>query len=175
MKTRDLSVAVVFAGLYAAGVMALPGISFELFQVRIADALLPMVMVFGLPAVFGITVGTFIANMLSPFGLVDILGGTLTNFVATYMALKMVRNFSFKGAWIAACVFQTLVVTFIVGSYLYVLIGVPPVPVLGFVVPGIVVSWIGVLIGSVISIILVGYPAAKAVNRYLVAESRYVR
>ncbi|MEM2556113.1 MAG: QueT transporter family protein [Candidatus Caldarchaeum sp.] len=174
MRARDLSAAVVFAGLYAAGVIALPGISFEIIQVRVSDALLPMAMVFGLPAVFGVTVGTFVANMFSPFGPVDLLGGTLTNLVATYMAWKMARNFVFKGSWLVISVLQALVITFVVGSYLYVLIGVPPTPVLGFVVPGIVFSWLGILIGSLVAVVAVGYPVAKAVARYLMAEARYV-
>ncbi|MEM2033268.1 MAG: QueT transporter family protein [Candidatus Caldarchaeum sp.] len=175
MKSRDLAAAIVFAGLYAAGVIALPGISFEIIQVRVSDALLPLAIVFGMPAVVGITVGTFIANLFSPFGPVDLLGGTLTNLVATYVGWKMARNFVFRGSWMFVAVFQTLLVTFIVGSYLYVLIGVPPTPVAGVVVPGIVFSWLGVLGGSVISILVIGYPLTKAVARYLVAEARYVR
>ncbi|MEM1943681.1 MAG: QueT transporter family protein [Candidatus Caldarchaeum sp.] len=174
MRARDLSAAVVFAGLYAAGVIALPGISFEIIQVRVSDALLPMSMVFGLPAVVGLTIGTFVANMFSPFGVVDLLGGTLTNLVATYMAWKMARNFVFKGAWPFIAFLQVLLVALVVGSYLYVLIGVPPTELFGFVVPGIVFSWLGVFTGSVVSILLIGYPAAKAVARYLRAELRYV-
>ncbi|MEM4560732.1 MAG: QueT transporter family protein, partial [Candidatus Caldarchaeum sp.] len=112
--------------------------------------------------------------MFSPFGVVDLLGGTLTNLVATYMAWKMARNFVFKGAWPFIAFLQVLLVTFVVGSYLYVLIGVPPTQLFGFVVPGIVFSWLGVFTGSVVSILLIGYPAAKAVARYLRAEPRYV-
>ncbi|MDW7977200.1 MAG: QueT transporter family protein [Candidatus Caldarchaeum sp.] len=175
MKARDLSAAVVFAGLYAAGVIALPGLSFEIIQVRISDALLPLSMVFGMSAVVGVTVGTFVANMFSPFGPVDLLGGTLTNLVATYMAWKMARNFVSRGSWLFISFFQVLLVTFIVGSYLYVLAGSPTAEVFGFQVHGIVFSWLGVFAGSVVAIVLVGYPVAKAVARYLVAESRYVR
>ncbi len=170
MRVRDLSAAIILAALYAAGVIALPGISFEIFQVRISDALLPLAMVFGLPAVFGVTVGTFVANMFSPFGPVDLLGGTLTNLVATYMAWKMARNFSFKGAWLTIAIFQALIVTFIVGTYLYALAPIPSGEVLGFTVPGIVAWWAGVLTGSLISIVLIGYPVAKGVSRYLEAE-----
>ncbi|MCS6784754.1 MAG: QueT transporter family protein [Candidatus Caldarchaeum sp.] len=174
MKSRDLAAAVVFAGLYAAGVIALPALSFEIIQVRISDALLPMALVFGLPSVIGITIGTFIANLFSPFGIVDLLGGTLTNLVATYLGWKMGRNFVFKGSWLFVAIFQALLVTFVVGSYLYVLIGVPPTEFFGVTVPGIVFAWLGVLGGSVVSIVVVGYPLTKAVAKYLVTESRYV-
>ncbi|MEM4304015.1 MAG: hypothetical protein QXQ70_09000 [Candidatus Caldarchaeum sp.] len=54
------------------------------------------------------------------------------------------------------------------------MIGVPPTPVLGFVVAGIVFSWLSILSGSLIAIVAVGYPVAKAVARYLMAEARYV-
>ena len=170
MGVKDLSAAVIFAALYAAGVIALPGISFEIVQVRVSDALLPLAMVFGLPTVFGVTVGTFIANMFSPFGPVDLLGGTLTNLIATYMAWKMARNFTFKGAWLTVAILQALVVTFIVGTYLYAIAPIPSGEVLGFTVPGIVAWWTGVLTGSFISIVLIGYPVAKGVSRYLEAE-----
>jgi len=171
MRVRDLSAAIILAALYAAGVIALPGISFEIVQVRISDALLPLAMVFGLPAVFGVTVGTFIANMFSPFGPVDLLGGTLTNLIATYMAWKMARNFSFRGSWLTIAIIQALVVTFIVGTYLYAIAPIPSGVVLGFTVPGIVAWWAGVLTGSVVSIVLVGYPVAKGLARYMEAES----
>jgi uncharacterized membrane protein len=170
MRGRDLASSVVFAALYAGGVIVLPGLSFEIVQVRVSDALLPLAMVFGLPAVFGVTVGTFLANMFSPFGPVDLLGGTLTNLVATYMAWKMARNFSFRGAWLTIAIFQALVVTFIVGTYLYAIAPIPSGEVLGFTVPGIVAWWAGVLFGSLISIVVIGYPVAKGVSRYMEAE-----
>ncbi|MEM1952879.1 MAG: QueT transporter family protein [Candidatus Caldarchaeum sp.] len=181
MRAKDLSAAVVFAGLYAAGVIALPGISFVIIQVRISDALLPMAMVFGLPAVFGITVGTFIANMFSPFGIVDLLGGTLTNLIATYLAWKMARNFAFTGTWFFAAFVQVLIITFIVGTYLYVLL--PPeemaaiaesFAVIGLRTHPVVYAWLGLFLGSVVAVLVIGYPLAKAVARYLRVESRYV-
>lgn len=170
MRTRDLAVAVLLAGLYAGGVIALPGLSFEVTQVRVSDALLPLSMVFGMPAVVGVTVGTFIANIFSPFGVVDLLGGTLTNLVATYLAWKMARNFNFRGRWLFAAFIQVLIITFIVGTYLQAFVNIPETPLFGFRVPGIVFSWLGVLIGSVISILVIGYPVAKAAARYFMRE-----
>lgn len=171
MRTRDLAVAVLLAALYAGGVIALPGLSFEVAQVRFSDALLPLSMVFGMPAVVGVTVGTFIANIFSPFGVVDLFGGTLTNLVATYLAWKMARNFNFRGRWLFAAFIQVLLITFIVGTYIQAFVNIPATPLLGFMVPGIVFSWLGVLIGSVISILVIGYPVAKAAARYLMRES----
>ncbi|MEM1945192.1 MAG: QueT transporter family protein [Nitrososphaerota archaeon] len=170
MRTRDLAVSVLLAALYAGGVIALPGLSFQVAQVRVSDALLPLSMVFGMPAVVGLTVGTFVANIFSPFGAVDLLGGTLTNLVATYLAWKMARNFNFRGRWLFAAAFQVLLITFVVGTYIQAFVNIPETPLLGFRVPGIVFSWLGVLTGSIISIMVIGYPVAKAAAKYLSRE-----
>ncbi|GBC68568.1 hypothetical protein HRbin01_00251 [archaeon HR01] len=170
MNTRDIAVGVLLAALYAVGVIALPGLSFEVMQVRISDALLPLSMVFGMPAVVGLTVGTFIANTFSPFGVVDLFGGTLTNLVATYLAWKMAKNFNFRGRWLFAAFIQVLLITFIVGTYIQAFVRLPDAELIGLRVPGIVFSWLGVLLGSLISIVVVGYPVAKAVARYIRRE-----
>jgi uncharacterized membrane protein len=170
MRTWEAAVSVLLAALYAGGVIALPGLSFEVTQVRFSDALLPLSMVFGMPAVVGLTVGTFIANIFSPFGVVDLLGGTLTNLIATYLAWKMSRNFNFRGRWLFSAFIQVLLITFIVGTYIQVFVKIPDTAILGVRLPGIVFSWLGVFIGSVISIMVIGYPVAKAVARYVKRE-----
>ncbi|MBL7118911.1 QueT transporter family protein, partial [Candidatus Bathyarchaeota archaeon] len=45
--TIEVVMAALFAALYAIGVIALAPISFMIFQVRIADALLPLSILFG--------------------------------------------------------------------------------------------------------------------------------
>ncbi len=170
MRTREAAVSVLLAALYAGGVIALPGLSFEVTQVRFSDALLPLSMVFGMPAVVGLTVGTFIANIFSPFGVVDLLGGTLTNLIATYLAWKMVKNFTFRGRWLFSAAVQVLLITFIVGTYIQAFVRIPDTSIMGFTIPGIAFSWFGVFVGSVISVIVIGYPVAKAVARYVRRE-----
>ncbi len=171
MKLRDVSTAALLAALYAAGVIALAGISFEVVQVRIADMLLPLSMVFGLPAVVGITIGTLIANSVSPLGVVDIVGGTLANLVATYVAWKMAMNFRFRGKLLFATIVQALIITFIVGTYLQLLLNIPDTQLFGIVVPGIIYTWLGVLTGSLIAIVLAGYALLKAVIRFFRIET----
>lgn len=48
MNVKDLALTTIFAALYAALVLAFAGISFQLVQVRVADALIPLSIVFGL-------------------------------------------------------------------------------------------------------------------------------
>ena len=74
MDSKQIALISIFAALYAIGVISLAPFSYGLVQVRIADALLPLSIVFGMPAVIGLSLGTFIANTLNPnFGLTYLL------------------------------------------------------------------------------------------------------
>jgi uncharacterized membrane protein len=63
MKLGDFGIFVIFAAIYAAGTLGLPQISFMAFQIRIGEMPSAFVALFGLPAVFGLTLGQFIANL----------------------------------------------------------------------------------------------------------------
>lgn len=148
MSSRKNSVSVmlaaVFAALYAVGVVFLAPISFQPFQVRVADALLPLSILFGWPAVVGLSLGAFVSNFFGGLGPVDIIGGALANFIATYLAWKIAGN---KGrAWkLLGIVAEIVVVTMIVGSYLSYLFNQP-----------LLVTWLGVLLGSIVAIGVLG-------------------
>jgi uncharacterized membrane protein len=51
MKTKEISLIAVIAALYAAMVIVLAPISFGPVQLRLADVLIPLAAIFGLPAV----------------------------------------------------------------------------------------------------------------------------
>jgi uncharacterized membrane protein len=93
LNVKDLALTTVFAALYAVLVIALAGISFQLVQVRVADALIPLSIVFGWPAVIGVTVGCVISNVVSPLPsvLVDITFGAVANFFASLLAWRIGR------------------------------------------------------------------------------------
>jgi len=134
----------VFAALYAVGVVFLAPISFQLFQVRVADALLPLSMLFGWPAVFGLALGAFVANVFGGLGPVDVVGGALANFVATFAAWKIAQKGGRSRALLGVVV-EIVTITVIVGTYLSYLFGVP----LG-------IGLLGVLLGSVVAIGILG-------------------
>jgi uncharacterized membrane protein len=152
IKSRELMLSGLFAALYAVAVILLAPISFEIFQVRIADTLLPLSIIFGLPAVIGVTLGNIIANFASPFGAIDIIGGTAANFVASFTAWK-IGSKNFRGSWITAVAVETLIITFIVGTYLSYLIGIP-----------LELGLLGVFIGSFIAMNILGYILLKVVK-----------
>ena len=152
-RSRQVALGAVFAALYAVGVTILAPISFQVYQVRVADCLLPLSILFGPPAIVGITIGTFFGNLSSPFGPIDIVGGAIANLIATYVAWQIGRR-GFRGMWFVGTIGATLAITFVVGTYLSFLIGIP-----------LWSGWTGVLVGEVIAVNFGGYLLLNGVFR----------
>jgi len=63
LTTKDITIATVLAALYAILVFTFNPISFLVFQIRIANVLIGLVPILGLPAVIGISLGVLVANV----------------------------------------------------------------------------------------------------------------
>ena len=135
MKLEDFGTFVIFTAIYAAGSLGLPKLHLLAYQLTVGEMAAPFVAIFGMPAVFGLTLGQFIANlgfevapvaMLSPavsfVGLILIyylrksstLGGCiiyilLTSLWITYL-LPQISNVSTSYAAQSAFLEQTLAV-----------------------------------------------------------------
>lgn len=156
-NTRSVALAALLAALYGAYVFYFAVTSFGPLQVRVVDALLPLSILFGLPAVVGVTIGCFIGNLLgSPIGIVDIVGGPVANFVAATLAWAITRK-RFQGSWLLAIGAEIAVVTVVVGSYLVAWAAAPGVPLW--------VGWVEFLGSEIVAIGVLGYPLLKAVDR----------
>jgi len=156
-NSRGLALTALLAALYAAYVFYFAVTSFEVVQVRVVDAFLPLAAIFGPPAIAGVTLGAFIGNLLgSPFGPVDIVGGTVANLVAASLGWWVGRR-KFRGSWVTAIILEITAVTVIVGSYLVALTSSPGVPIW--------VGWVEFLGSEVIAIGVLGYPLLRAVER----------
>jgi len=155
-RTQKLALVGIFAALYATLVYAFPGISFQLVQVRVADALIPLSMLFGWPVIAGVTIGCAVANITSPMPSVvaDIMGGSIANFVAGFLALKIGRSDKIRGSEFLGCLAATLVLTFIVGTYLSILTAIP-----------LWLWWLSIFIGSFVSINLLGYTLIQVLKK----------
>jgi uncharacterized membrane protein len=150
----ELSLAASFSALYAVAVVLLAPISYGVMQVRLADALIPLSMVFGLPAVYGVTLGNIIANLYGGYGPVDVMFGTVANLLASYVA------FRFRSKPLLGCFAATMIVSLIVGGYLWILVGVP-----------IEVSLLGLFAGSFIAITMLGYLLQRFISsRYKIPK-----
>jgi len=152
MKSKDIAITAIFTALYALGVVLLAPISFGIFQIRIADALLPLVMIYGLPVAFGTSLGCIIANFYGGLGFIDIIGGSIANFLACIIAYVIGRNSRIRR--FIGCLLETIIITFIVGSYLSLIFNVP-----------IEVSFLGIFIGSFISIDILGFIILESIYK----------
>lgn len=141
----------MFAAIYAVGVVVLSPISFLPIQVRVADALLPLAIIFGWPVILGLSIGAFVANFFGSLGAVDIIGGSLANFIATYVAWRIGRNRSKPWKLLGVGV-EIVVITLIVGTYLTYVFGFP-------------LAWVGVFVGSLIAIGILGSVLLFALSR----------
>ncbi len=63
MKLGDFGTFVIYTALYAAGTLGLPKVPLLAYQIKIGEIPSAFVAIFGLPAVFGLTLGQFIANL----------------------------------------------------------------------------------------------------------------
>jgi len=151
--TKDISMFAVIAAAYAVLTILLSPISFYAIQVRVADSLLVLSIVLGPPAVFGTALGCFIANMIGPFGIVDAIGGSLANLLATAIAWKL------RQKPYLALAEMPVTVSLVVAAYLHQLLNLPFLEMFAYI-----------LIGSIISIDIVGFALLKAYQRIMRAE-----
>lgn len=158
METKSIALASLFAALYAVLVLVLAPISFQLVQVRIADALIPLSIIFGWPSVLGVSIGCIVSNVISPMPsiIADIMFGSVANFIASFLAWKVGSLKRQKSAVneFLGCLVATAVITFVVGTYLAVMTEME-----------LWVWWLGVGIGSVISINAIGYTLVQVIKK----------
>jgi len=138
--------------------LALAGISFQLVQVRVADALIPLSMLLGWPVIVGVTVGGVVANVVSPMPsvIVDVSLGSAANLIASFLAWKIgkLKLSSETTREFFGCGASTLVITFIVGTYLAMLTEME-----------LWVWWLGIGVGAIISINILGFALIQVMKK----------
>ena len=153
INTKKLAVATIFAALYAVGVIFLAPISFGVYQVRVADAMLPLAMIFGLPSALGFSLGCIVSNVYGGLGIIDIVGGATANLVACTLAWYIGRNGRLAQRFMGT-VAITVAVTLIVGGYLSLIFQVP-----------VEIGLLGILVGSIVAVNVIGFPIEEAIKR----------
>jgi len=152
-NTKKISIVTVFAALYAVAVIFLAPISFYVYQVRVADALLPLSMIFGIPSALGFGLGAIVSNLYGGLGIIDIVGGTAANIIACSLAWYIAKNRGIIHRFLGTII-EILVITAIVGGYLSIIFAIP-----------IEFGFLGVLIGSIIAVNIIGFPIQEIIRR----------
>jgi uncharacterized membrane protein len=153
LNAKELAVMTIFAALYAVGVIFLAPISFGIAQVRVADAMLPLSMIFGLPSAIGFGLGCIVSNVYGGLGVIDIVGGAAANVVACTLAWYIGRR-GHVARRLTGTVAIAITVTLIVGGYLALLFQVP-----------LEISFLGVFIGEAIAVIGIGFLLEEFIRR----------
>jgi uncharacterized membrane protein len=157
MKTSEISLAIVFTSLYAVLVIVLAPISFGPIQLRVADCLIPLSALFGLPAIIGVSAGCFIGNAYMWLGPQDVILGTIANLVGAVI-IYMLRN-----RQLLACVVGSLPIGVIVGSYLWFFFGFE-VDLFGLQLPVWGAMIASITISTLIAVAGIGYLILKALS-----------
>jgi len=157
-RSRNLALTAVFGALYAALVIGFAPISNLPIQVRVADVLMPLAILFGWPVILGLGIGTvvgnFAADSLTGFpsasiGL-DIVGGSLVNLLAGFLAWKIgqrsLRIRNWNASWFIATLIETALISVVVGGYLSVVFSIP-----------LVLQFLLILAGEIVAINVGGF------------------
>jgi predicted membrane protein len=165
METRELTLAAVIAALYAALVIFLAPISFGPIQLRMADCLIPLSALMGLPAVAGVALGALIGNayFIAYTGLIDVVFGAVANLIAAYIVYR------YRERFIPACLAGSLAIGIIVGGYLWIYF--PPPPIGGLVMPAWLGMMVSITLSSVIAVSVLGVLLVKALEASGFAET----
>jgi uncharacterized membrane protein len=155
MKIQSKSIAfiAVYAALYASLVVVLGPFSYGPVQIRIADAMLAVVPLLGLPGVLGHTLGVFVANLFSTAGPVDLLN-TIPSFIMSFVVYYVYKQTTNEYTVIVTCLSYSVVIGITVGwmlSYLYSL------PLL------ITIAYVSA--GNIIACVLIGWPVFKFLKK----------
>jgi len=157
LDRKTFTLSILIAALYAALTILLAPISFSaIFQVRLADALIPLSYNrrVGRAAIYGTTLGTIVSNMFSFYGFYDILLGSAANFFASLIPY-MLRYHKGLAAKLTATTLSCLTVIFFVGFILFNrILGVP-----------LETSISTIAFGSIVSIMFLGTLLLLALER----------
>lgn len=131
VNVKNLTVTIFCAATYAALVYFLAPISFLQIQMRVANALMGVVPILGMPAVYGITLGVLLGNIFSPLGPIDLLS-PIPSFVGLFIIYKLRERMVLLGLslyslivslWVAFMLNYILNVPYLV-TFIYVFVGV---------------------------------------------------
>jgi len=156
MKVKEISLAAVLAALYAALVIVLAPISFGPVQLRVADCLIPLSALLGWPAAVGVALGAVVGNFYFFLGPLDVVFGALANLLAGLLIWRLRRRL------LAGCVGAAVVIGVIVGGYLWTFF--PPPDIFGLSLPVYVAMIVSITLSSLISVAVLGYSLARALE-----------
>jgi len=153
IQSKDITIIGIYAALYAALVVVLGGFSYGPVQVRVADSLVAVIPLLGLPGVLGHTLGVFIANMFSTVGLIDLLN-TIPSFAMSFVVYYVYKRTQNDYTVIGTCIAYSVVLGVTVGWMLSYVLSLPLLPTMAYVA-----------VGNTVASVLIGWPLFKVLKK----------
>jgi hypothetical protein len=164
--SRDLALTAIFAALYVVINMVQtvtvgnPTI-YGPIQLRVADFMIALAVLFGWPLIGGVTIGCLLTNAYYFIGAPDVVLGPIANLIAASLVMFLRRR------RLLACIVGALPIGLIVGGYLWLFF--PPPEVFG-AAP----AWAGIIgsltISSLIAVAVIGYLVLSILSRPNIIE-----
>lgn len=147
MNTHSILRATMIAALYTSFTYALAPISYGPLQFRLSEALTVLPILYP-EAIYGLFIGTLLANIFGGLGIWDILGGSLATLIAACLTYRFRTNIF---AYLSPIVVNAL----IVGGYLSILYAMP-----------LLFTILSILISEAIIVFAIGYPLISILKKY---------
>lgn len=159
MNTKTFMRVAMIAAIYTVLSLVLAPLSFGPIQVRIAEGLTLLPLVYA-PSIYGVTIGCFLTNLLgaitgaNPTGILDSIVGTSATLLAA-LCTYYFRNYTVKGIPVLSILMPVIFNGIIIGIELgYILF--PDNILMGSLTCGIQVA-IGELVAVIIGYIIIKY------------------
>lgn len=153
ISAKYMARAGIIAAAYVAITFAFAPISYGQVQIRLAEALTLLPMLFP-EAIAGLFIGCLLANLMGPFGAVDIIFGSLTTLLAAYVTYRFRYT---PIAYLSPIVLNA----FGVSLYLYAFFRIPY---------WVTVFYIGA--GQTVAVLALGIPLLRLAEKHLGGEHR---
>jgi uncharacterized membrane protein len=167
--SRDLTSTALFAALYVVinvvqtVTVGNPTI-YGPIQLRVADFMIALTVLFGWSMVGGVTLGCFLTNAYYFLGAPDVILGPIANLIAASLVLSLRKR------RLLACVVGALPIGAIVGSYLWFFFPfLSPPEVLSFL-PAWAAMIASITVSSLIAVAVIGYLVLQALSRPSIIE-----
>ncbi len=166
LDSRDVALTAVFAALYVIiNVLQMVSVGnptvYGPIQLRVADCLIALTILLGVPVIVGVTIGCALTNAYYFIGVQDVLFGSIANLIAATI-IFILRKHRFM-----ACVVGALPIGLVVGGYLWLFF--PPPDVLN-TLPAWAAMIISITVSSLIAIAGIGYLLLSILSRPSIIE-----
>ena len=170
LDSRDLTLTAVFAALYVvvnvveSFVVGSPIFTYGPIQLRVADCLLVLAVLFGWPVVGGVTLGCALANAYYFLGAPDVILGPIANLIAASLIMYLRRR------RLLACVIGALPIGVIVGSYLWLFFPFLSPPEIFNALPAWAAMITSITVSTLIATAVLGYLLLSILSQKNVLE-----